>query len=108
MITVVHEPSNLGDPSPNIYEDYAPDNTNYFPIKWNDNVYHTSNDSCGNRICQVLDGDCLCDLAVIEDIVFNSAPSSFEDVITYLHTGSVAPGLDYFQDKHVDLEDSIV
>jgi uncharacterized protein (DUF1501 family)/uncharacterized protein (DUF1800 family) len=96
MITVVHEPSNLGDKI--VYEDYDSDNTNFFSIKWEGDVYPSVDNACGNGACQVLGENCLCDGIVIEEAVLGSIPDSYEDVITNLHIGSVAPGSGYYQD----------
>ena len=69
-----------------------PDNTNYFKVAWESNIYPSPSNSCANGACQSVYRACLCDINVEKTKVFTSLPSQ-TDIIEKLNIGAVNPQL---------------
>ena len=72
------------------------DTLNFFSIIWNNHVYPSVENSCGDGSCTVLpEGGCLCDTVVSEDSVFSSInmPTSIDSVLSSLHIGGTKYGI---------------
>lgn len=73
--------------------DFNENNTNYFPVYWEGGSYPSVANKCGSNICATLGNECLCNVAVVENRVFNKAPNSTAEVINRLFIGSFEPTL---------------
>jgi uncharacterized protein (DUF1501 family) len=97
-IAIVHNP----DLSINVIRDddyivrteFDMNNTNYFPVKWGLGSFPSPTNSCGNGACALIGGACHCDVAVVENRVFDAVPATASQVLTGLFIGSLPP--DYY------------
>jgi ABC-type transport system substrate-binding protein len=69
-----------------------PDNTNYFKVAWENSIFPNSLNSCGNGACRSMYRACLCDINVLDRVVFTTIPSE-NSIIKQLHIGAVDPQL---------------
>ena len=72
----------------------------YFPVYWASDNYPDPTNNCGNGLCEAIEGGCLCNTAVTDDVVFSSDPVDVDDVLSQLRVGSPSP--DTFDDGHYD------
>lgn len=91
-IAIVHLPPLHPDLDDDIDLRVHPDNTNYFKVTWDNNIYPNLSNSCANGKCTTVYRGCLCDIDVLESRVFTYLPSR-GDIIEKLHIGAVDPQL---------------
>lgn len=59
---------------------------------WEGSTYPSPSNSCANGACQSVYRGCLCDINIVESVVFTSLPSQ-TDIIEQLHIGAIDPEL---------------
>ncbi len=87
-LTIVHKPNIFLEQVEHVNQQ----NENFFKVYWEqDGGYPTVDNGCDGA-CEVLsEGLCLCDTAVVENIVFNSMPSSKAEIVDKLNVGALDP-----------------
>ncbi len=69
-----------------------PDNTNYFKVIWESNAFPNSSNSCASGACQTVYCGCLCDINVVEGVLFTSLPSE-KNLLEQAHIGAIDPNI---------------
>jgi len=65
------------------------ENTNFFKVAWDGENFPDPSNNCLGTSCTLLNGiECVCDVIIQEQLVFNTIPT-VSDVISQLHVGGV-------------------
>jgi len=97
QVAIVHNHTDLdtgtGDMRGFIAPTFAPDNVNFFRVRWrHDSFPSTDGSSACSGQCQPspIDGSCLCRVSILEDAVFKDLPTA-EKALDMLKIGAVVP-----------------
>ena len=71
-------------------QDYDVTNGNFFPVTWLTSSFPSPGNNCGSGVCTLQSGFCLCNVAVVDSVVFTARPS-VSDVTSSLSIGSAPP-----------------
>jgi len=83
--------SYLGDMRGFITPTFAPENVNFFRVRWRRDSFPSTDGSCNGQCQQsAVDDSCICRVSILEDAVFKDIPTA-EKALDMLKIGAVDP-----------------
>ena len=73
MVAIVHNPTlltGISDYEYRVDPRVHPDSINYFKVVWKGGSYPSPSNSCGSGACQEVYKACICDVNIVDSVVF--------------------------------------